>query len=44
LLPQEAFLSAKAFYQSFRSGEVKTQAGTADEVINVSSEKEELPF
>tara|TARA_R110000824_G_scaffold28933_2_gene96926 strand:+ start:269 stop:1066 length:798 start_codon:yes stop_codon:yes gene_type:complete len=44
LIPQEAFLSAKTFYQSFRSGQVKTQAGTADEVINVSSEKEELPF
>jgi hypothetical protein len=44
LLPQEAFLSAKAFYQSFRSGEIKTQAGTSEEVTNSSSEEEALPF
>jgi len=44
LLPQEAFLAAKAFYQSFKSGEIKTQAGTSDEVINGTSKEEDLPF
>ena len=45
LIPQEAFLSAKAFYQSFKAGEIKTQAGTNDEVDNGSSKEEnELPF
>tara|TARA_S200000501_G_scaffold378626_1_gene442345 strand:+ start:4698 stop:5495 length:798 start_codon:yes stop_codon:yes gene_type:complete len=44
LIPQEAFLAAKAFYQSFRSGEIKTQAVTNEEVINESSKDEELPF
>ena len=31
----KSFLSAKAFYQSFKAGEIKTQAGTTDEVIMV---------
>ena len=44
-IPQEAFLSAKAFYQSFRAGEIKTQAGTNEEVNSGSSkEEDELPF
>ena len=36
-VPSSAFHAAKAFFQSFRSGEVQTQAGTQDEMSKQSN-------
>jgi len=44
-VPQSAFAEAKAFFQSFKAGEVKTAAGTADEIHDTqSSVSDDVPF
>lgn len=44
-IPQSAFAEAKDFFQSFTSGEVKTAAGTADEVASTQpSMSDDVPF
>jgi hypothetical protein len=44
-VPQSAFAEAKDFFQSFRAGEVRTAAGTADEVASTqSSMSDDVPF
>ena len=44
-VPQSVFAEAKEFFQSFRAGEVKTAAGTADEVSSTPSDmSDDVPF
>ena len=45
-VPQEAFMAAKDFYQSFNKGEVSTSAGTADEMQESTkpSMSDDIPF
>lgn len=48
-IPQDAFKAAKAFFDSFKSGDVKTQAGTGDEMKNSKpasspSTDDDIPF
>ena len=46
-IPGSAFEAARSFFQSFKSGEVKTQAGTSDEMQNTTSSQQDtddIPF
>lgn len=46
-VPQQSFLMAKEFYQSFNKGEVQTSAGTADEMVEASTKpsmSDDIPF
>ena len=45
-VPQEAFMAAKDFYQSFNKGDVQTSAGTADEMAQTSAPTtgDDIPF
>ena len=45
-IPNEAFKAAKEFYHSFNKGEVKTSAGTADEMQGATSAdtSDDVPF
>jgi len=46
-IPGSAFEAARSFFQSFTSGEVKTQAGTSDEMQNTTSSQQDtddIPF
>ena len=45
-VPQEAFLAAKSFFESFSKGEIKTSAAPADEQAPAKQARteEEVPF
>lgn len=46
-VPPQAFTAAKAFFQSFKAGEVQTSAGTSDEMQNSrkpSEDTDDIPF